>query len=143
MTKHHPGTLYAYGRVLWTDLAAALGGATTGWADYHGFHIGACPVQAPPYTHLWAWTDGWLLRARIDGADAIAGVLVIGDDPIPHGLTPVRSEPVRYSVTHTARTWLADAKRVGPLPPEVTGRTVTLYEVAGENPLTFIQMKNR
>jgi len=34
--------------------------------NYHGFHIGGLPAAPPPYTHLWAWSPGWLIRLRVD-----------------------------------------------------------------------------
>lgn len=136
-------TLYGHGRLPWASLAAALPAATTAWADYDGFHIGACPAQAPPYTHLWAWTPQWLLRARIDGATAIVATLGTGaldtGGAVPAGLTPVHTEQVWY-VTRVAHTWPATEKRVGRLSPEVTDRQVTLYEVGGQHPITFVGM---
>jgi hypothetical protein len=139
MTDRRSATLHGYGRLSWTALTAALRGVSTAWADYDGFHIGACPAEAPPYTHLWAWTDGWLLRARIDGACAIAGILETGGTA-PAALIALRSEPVRY-LTRSAHSWPTTEKRVGQLPPEVAGRHVTLYEVDGEHPLTFVRLE--
>ncbi|GLI00902.1 hypothetical protein [Phytohabitans aurantiacus] len=139
MTDRRSATLHGYGRLPWTDLTAALSGVSTAWADYDGFHIGACPAKAPPYTHLWAWADGWLLRARIDGTCAIAGILETGGSA-PAGLIALRSEPVRY-LTRAAHTWPTTEKRVGRLSPEVAGQHVTLYEVDGEHPLTFVRLE--
>ncbi|BCB74577.1 hypothetical protein GCM10022251_82270 [Phytohabitans flavus] len=141
MTERHTATLHGYGRLPWPTLAAALRAVPTAWADYHGFHIGACPDQAPPYTHLWAWTDAWLLRARIDGPSAIVGALEIGP-AAPTGLTALHAEQVRY-VTRTAHTWPAGEKRVGPLPAQVADQQVTLYEVGGPHPITFVRMDGR
>ena len=78
-----PGTapLIAYGRVAWDQITRMLAGAQAAWADYDGFHVGAAPESPPPYSHLWAWTAGWLARIRVDGQHAIAGVLALRGQP--------------------------------------------------------------
>lgn len=141
MRTREAGTLHGYGRLPWTDLVSALHGTTTAWADYNGFHIGPAPQQPPPYTHLWAWSKGWLLRARIDGAQAIVAVLQSGVET-PAGLTPMMSQPVRYT-PRRAHTWPGGEKRVGPLRAEVADRAVDLYEVDGESPITFVALATR
>jgi hypothetical protein len=144
-TPRKPATLHACGRLPWSELLSLIGDAPTAWADYHGFHIGAAPTQPPPYTHLWAWQpggqSGWLLRARIDGAHAIVGVLQIGDDR-PAGLAAHTPEAVRYT-KRTSHTWLGTEKRVGRLHPDVVDRGVQLYEVDGESPVTFVSLDAR
>jgi hypothetical protein len=133
------GKLCGYGRLAWPRLAATLHAAHgVAWADYHGFHIGTAPAEPPPYSHLWAWTAGWLLRARLDGTQAIVGGLQL--DAVGPGLTVVESWDVQCEV-RTAHNWSAAAKRVGPLGPEVAGRTVELYEVPGERPITFVRVR--
>jgi hypothetical protein len=135
-------TLHGYGRLPWSALVAALAAVPAAWADYHGFHLGQAPSQPPPYTHLWAWTPGWLLRGRIDGAHVIAAVLQM-DGTIPSGLTP-RSSPQQVSYVHRlSRTWPGAEKRVGPISPDLADRAVHLYEVGGEYPVTFVRLEPR
>ncbi|HVB41444.1 MAG TPA: hypothetical protein VNF47_01900, partial [Streptosporangiaceae bacterium] len=128
--------LVGYGRLEWSELARILGGAQTAWAGYDGFHIGHAPSAAPPYSHLWAWTDQWLIRARIDGDQAIVGALILAAAPAG---APARlmTENVRYERA-TARTWDADEKRVGPMAPAQAGRPVDVFLVSGAHPVTFV-----
>lgn len=130
------GELLGYGRVSWDQLTAMLNGVQAAWADYDGFHIGTPPASPPPYTHLWAWTNDWLARARIEGDFAIVGVLALNGRP-PAAPAVKLTEPVRYQVTR-ARTWPQDEKRVGELPTEVAGRPIDLYLIPGEHPATFV-----
>src|SRR2546425_528734 len=102
--------LIGYGRVGWEELTGMLAGAEAAWADYSGFHTGAVPATPPPYSHLWAWTDRWLARARIDRDAAIIGILAVGGEPEP--APPVTlSESVRYQRV-LAGTWPENEKRV-------------------------------
>lgn len=138
MTTTNEAVLHAYGRLPWTDLLAAVDAAPAAWADYDGFHIGHCPDQPPPYTHLWAWTANWLLRARIDGGQAIVAVLQIGELDLKR-LTPRWSQPTGYELRHS-HTWAGTDKRVGRLAPHVADRSVDLYEVGGKSPITFVRL---
>ncbi len=132
-------TLHAYGRIPWVGLAAVLDEATTAWADYHGFHIGHAPTEAPPYSHVWAWTGNWLLRARIDGSHAIVAVLCMAGPP-PAGLPT--SVPERVHVTQRrSNTWPSETRRVGPLADTVGGRSVLLHQIDGERPVTFVELR--
>jgi hypothetical protein len=133
-------TLHGYGRIPWPDLAVALADADSAWADYHGFHIGQCPAQPPPYTHLWAWHADWLLRARIDGRDAIVGALLLGDVG-PPGLTSLLTDRTDC-VRREGHTWPAEEKRVGPVPAALAGRDVDLYQIAGAHPVTFVRLRS-
>ena len=45
--------LSGQGEVEWSQLRKEAGGLTCAWADYDGFHIGPCPDEAPPYSHIW------------------------------------------------------------------------------------------
>lgn len=131
--------LIAYGRVSWPQVARILAGSEAAWADYDGFHIGAPPTSPPPYTHLWAWTTDWLARIRIDGQNAIAGVLSLRAQP-----ANPPPEQWRQNVTFRharSQTWLPTEKRVGPLRPEITGKTADLYLVTGEHPVTFVRVQ--
>lgn len=133
-----PATFTSYGRVPWAALTQALRGATAAWADYDGFHIGEAPVAAPPYTHVWAWADDWLLRARIDGEQAIVATLhLTGRAPVD--IDPgAPASPVKVT-RYLSRTWPSDEQRVGPLAEEVTGRLVELYQLDGTHPITFVR----
>ena len=127
--------LIGYGRLTWDQLLATIAGAQAAWADYEGFHVGAAPQEPPPYSHLWAWTEQWLLRARIDGAGAITGALALTAEP-QAAAEPKLREQVSYQRL-SAHTWPADEKRIGPLDPHIAGRPVSLYVVAGPSPVTF------
>jgi len=152
---HGGGVLAAYGRIGWAQVAGIVGDAQCAWADYTGFHIGPLPAQAPPYTHLWAWTGSWLLRARVDGQEAIVGLLQpdadgpadTDGDAHPDAAPPVAGrhparQPVRY-VRYTAQTWPGAEKRVGPLHPDLTGRPVQLFQISGKRPVTFVRLAQR
>jgi hypothetical protein len=135
-----PGTadLIGFGRIGWDQLLRMLGGAQAAWADYDGFHIGPAPAAPPPYSHLWAWTDRWLIRVRIDGGQAIAGALVLTAAP-DHAPPHTTTQTVRY-LRVTAHTWADSEKRVGRLAPGITGRPADVYLVSGENPVTFVSL---
>ena len=130
------GELIGYGRVSWHQLAVMLTGSHAAWADYNGFHVGPPPDGPPPYTHLWAWTAGWLARARLDGDTAIVSVLALTGEP--QSTPPVQlREAVPFQRTQ-AKTWPADEKRVGEQAEEVASRTVDVYLIPGQRPITFV-----
>jgi hypothetical protein len=137
-----PGSanLAGYGVRSWTELRAMLADTTAAWADYDGFHVGPPPLEAPPYSHLWAWTADWLLRARIEGQRAVVGVLVLRGDPPAGGSGPVQTWPVEYQRL-TSRTWLATESRVGPIQDEVANRLVDQYLLSGQRPTTFVAVR--
>lgn len=130
--------LLGYGRMEWAAFRSMLGDAETAWADYDGFHVGRAPDAAPPYSHLWAWTSQWLIRARVEGDQVIAGALIL-ESPPPSAPEAALTEPVSYERA-TARTWGQDENRVGPLPAGLVGRPVEVYLVAGERPVTFVAL---
>lgn len=131
-------TLIAYGRIGWPQVARMLTGAQAAWADYDGFHVGTPPQSPPPYSHLWAWTTDWLALIRVDGQEAISGVLSLqaqpASPPAEHWRQDVKFRKVR------SQTWQPEEKRVGPLRPEVAGQAADLYLVAGEHPVTFVRV---
>jgi hypothetical protein len=128
--------LLGYGRVRWDQLTRMLSDAQAAWADYNGFHIGAPPATPPPYSHLWAWTDAWLARARIDADTAIVGVLALNGRPQP--APPVTTtETVHFQIAH-ATTWQQNEKRVGELAAHMAGRPMDIYLIPGEHPVTFV-----
>lgn len=136
-----PGTatLIAYGRVAWDQITAMLAGAQAAWADYDGFHVGASPESPPPYSHLWAWTEDWLARIRIDGTHAIAAVLALRGQP---GNPPPEQwrQDVQF-LEAQSQTWPPTEKRVGRLGPDVAGQPADLYLVTGERPVTFARIR--
>ena len=129
-------TLIGYGRIHWGQLTGLLADAEAAWADYSGFHIGPVPAEAPPYSHLWAWTKGWLARARIDNGTAITGILVLSRAP-SSGLAAMCRETVKYQHAQAA-TWSPTEKRVGRLPGDIAGRPMDLYVISGGHPITFV-----
>jgi hypothetical protein len=131
-------TLHGYGRITWPTLAQALNGLDAAWADYDGFHIATTPTQPPPYTHLWAWSTHWSIRARIDQDHTIVAALHLhGNDPPP--LTPILTETVRYTRIHTS-TWPAGEQRIGPLPAALADRKFQLDCIEGPRPITFVRL---
>lgn len=133
------GTLVAYGRVPWPQVTRLLAGSQAAWADYHGFHFGTPPESPPPYSHLWAWTEDWLARIRVDGQHAVAGILSLGGEPATPPPERWRAEVKVRQVR--SQTWPPTEKRVGELLPEVAGRTADLYLVTGEQPVTFVRVR--
>ena len=123
--------LEGWGEVGWSRLVEAADGMTCAWADYEGFHIGPCPAQAPPYSHIWGWNaDGTtLFRGRIDAGRVTVGWLrAEGGD----------GEPVDC-VAHGMFTWRPDHERLrirssGELIPP----TMRAIEVLGPRPVTFV-----
>jgi hypothetical protein len=70
--------LAGLGRRGWNDVRQLCAGMTCAWADYDGYHLvkdDGCPADAPPYSHLWAWSPDQLVRVRVDGDHAVVGVL--------------------------------------------------------------------
>lgn len=134
--------LIGYGRLSWNQLRTLTRDAAAAWADYDGFHISpAPPDDPPPYSHLWAWTDRWLIRARIEGTTAITGALILTAEPAdgPPGL-------LREKVTYQrvmAGSWPSTERRVGPLDLGVAGRPVSLYLISGTHPVTFVAVSPR
>ncbi len=140
MSRTVEATIHGYGWVSWADLHRALlnAGAVASWADYDGFHIGEAPMQAPPYSHLWAWNgNNWALRARIEGDRAVVGLLAI-DGPGPDIGKPI-GKPQRVTcVVNDVESWPAKEERVSEQHPNVAGQRFRLYQTSSENPLTFV-----
>jgi hypothetical protein len=135
-----PGTatLIAYGRLPWDQVAPLLAGTQAAWADYRGFHIGTPPQSPPPYSHLWAWTEDWLARIRIDGQHTITGILALHRHPQDAPPEQWRQD-VQYQLVRS-RTWPPAEKRVGPLASDVAGRNADLYLVTGDHAVTFVSI---
>lgn len=130
--------LNAYGWRPWDEVRSLVGAAMCAWADYTGFHVGECPDEAPPYSHLWAW-DGAatrLLRVRIDDAVGVVGILCRdGAAASPSGLTPLSSEDVLVE-SRLGLPW-GDDKRVH---TSTITTTMTLHELLRPLPVTFVSM---
>ncbi|SDQ35302.1 hypothetical protein [Actinopolyspora saharensis] len=89
----------------WKHLHELTHGWTAAWADNHGFHLDAVPAEPPATTHLWAWTTGRWLRARIDAPHWWAVVLAVGDTTIePSWRREVTDLPEVSPVLHWAAT---------------------------------------
>lgn len=134
-------TLLGWGRQPWSFVVALTDGLTCAWADYAGFHVGACPPDAPPYSHLWAWHDDaeTLVRVRIDLDAAIVGALIVRPDAFPQAENPpvlVEKVPV---VIETLLTWPPEHRRVGvQRDPHTLAGPVTAVRVLSAMPVTFI-----
>ena len=132
--------LSGQGEVEWSQLRKEAGGLTCAWADYDGFHIGPCPDEAPPYSHIWGWNrdGGVLLRGRIDAGRVIAGWL----RKTPSGGEKEKKVP---TVTRQVITWKPDHER---LKINFAGEKANWpekmqsVEVLGENPVTFMKEEN-
>lgn len=134
--------LIGYGRLSWDQFRALIDDLPAAWADYDGFHISpAPPNDPPPYSHLWAWTNRWLIRARIEGATAITGALILTGEPAPGPPAALR-EKVTYQRVN-AGNWPSAERRVGPLDPGVADRPVTLFLISGTRPITFVAVDPR
>lgn len=130
--------LHGWGRQPWSTLVRIATNLTCAWADYGGFHVGPCPTSAPPYTHLWGWSkDGTvLLRARIDGEEAIIGVLAseVLDARLPK---PSLSEAATVEET-PARAWPDHHGRIAAQEPGVLSPTLKLVTALGPQPVSFV-----
>jgi hypothetical protein len=64
------------GRMSWSQaVVGPLAGAACLWQDMDGLHVSAALGAYPPTSILWAWhPDSWLVRARLDGDDALIAV---------------------------------------------------------------------
>ena len=134
--------LIGYGRLPWDQLRALIRDSPAAWADYDGFHISpAPPDDPPPYSHLWAWTNRWLIRARIEGTTAITGALILTAEPADGPPALLREKATYQRVM--AESWPSAEQRVGPLDPAVAGRRVTLYLISGTRPVTFVAVNPR
>jgi hypothetical protein len=138
-TQTGTAELAGYGHMTWDAFRGLLGDAQAAWASYDGFHIGSAPAEPPPYSHLWAWTSQWLIRARIDRGQVIAGALILASRPAV--TEPALAERVSYQRV-TALTWAPGEERVGPMKASVAGRQVDLYLVSGERPVTFVAVRS-
>ncbi|MBO3752846.1 hypothetical protein J5X84_42930 [Streptosporangiaceae bacterium NEAU-GS5] len=119
-------TLTGHGRIPWDRARTLLDGFTCAWADLDGFNLGPASQEPPLTTHLWAWRDQVLFRARMDGAECILGRLDLsGGD-------------VQVAERHCT-TWPHGEGRVS-VADDWRSRPVTLYEVAGQMPLTFARL---
>lgn len=116
--------LHGLGVVPWERVRQTCAGLQCAWADYDGFQGGDCPPEAPPYSHLWAWSPDRLVRVRIDGVSGILGVLTRGPTPLDGTVDP---ESVDVAVT-TAMAGDGDA----------AGQPTTLVRVIGPMPVTFV-----
>lgn len=133
-------TLHSWGRLDWADIVGVLRGSTAAWADYGGFHLGPCPADAPPYSHLWAWTEDWRFRVRIDED---GGYLAALGDSTPPPSTPETVAPSHGVVVREAHgiPWGDDGqvpKRVTELASTI--KTIHLFETLEPMPMTFVSV---
>ena len=120
----------------WPDLVAALTGWRAAWADLDGMHVDvALPANLPLTSHLWAWTTGGWLRARVDGPRWWASALLDGSNPVPCELWRPRNDspdidtPVEVTVDRI-RSWSV----------ETEGRVAQMRIAAGTVPATMWQL---
>jgi hypothetical protein len=121
--------LVARGRLTWSAIRSLVGDRTCAWGDLDGFHVGAVPDSAPSYSHFWSWQDTenghetWLLRARIDGDEAIVGLLQSAEPEY---------EAERVDVTiRRAESWGSDQR----IPIHI------LHETSDLHPIVFVSLR--
>lgn len=130
------GTLVGLGNVTWQLVHDVCAELTCAWADYGGFHIGECPISAPPYSHLWAWSsDGdTAVRVRIDAGRPIVGLLLVGGQPVPRDAVLAEDVTIYGGVV---RAWPTNDRSIGKQGTGVLTDMRTL-DVIGQVPLRFI-----
>jgi hypothetical protein len=70
------------GYLPWAQVLAELQGLTCTWADYTGLHETDHLERlrtAPPYSHVWGWSDDRLVRVRVDVDEGVVAVLTSVD----------------------------------------------------------------
>ncbi|MGL5862187.1 MAG: hypothetical protein ACRCY9_13125 [Phycicoccus sp.] len=130
---HH---LIGLGMLDWEQIRDLCAASTCAWADYDGFHIEPAdqlPQEAPPYTHLWAWSPRHLIRVRLDGPGGVVGVLIPNTDgPDAHAEMEPATWPhpqiseLATVVEHTVTNFKEDSG------------TTRLVQVVGPMPITFV-----
>ncbi len=129
-------TLHGWGTLPWEQIVEILGDAEAAWADYEGFHIGRCPMEVPPYSHLWAWSPKWRFRIRIDGDSGV--VAALGDAAAPPGAPTLHTREVAVH-QYPAIPWAGDAQiSVGASRLIETIGQITLTETLEPMPMTFV-----
>ena len=134
--KIHDMYLTGHSRLPWKQIVELLADTRCAWADYNGFHVGEpCPNQAPPYSHLWAWTTDptRLLRVRVDGEEGIVGEL--SDDEPPPGYPVPQKIRVRVN---TSLPWGDDGQIDRGVESPVRNGVFTLYEPQLPVSVTFV-----
>lgn len=127
-----PMYLKGYGRLSWSDARELTDGLKCAWADYQGFHVDQlCPHEAPPYSHLWAWSEDFsrLVRVRIDEDEGIVGIL---STAYADGATPVDV------VQSTGIPWGHDGQLGQRLPQHIAEGIFHLFEPLVPLPATFV-----
>lgn len=122
--------LRGLGRVPWAAVTEELATMTCSWADLEGWHVEAAPGRAPVATHLWGWSGPRWARVRVDGDEAIVGIL-----DMDHGAD---GEEVSVTRQHSV-LWDVDDPRIPATSLHWLGMTVTLLIVEGLRPVTFVE----
>lgn len=133
-------TMHGWGEIEWSAIQRVIGDATCAWADYQGFHIGECPDEIPPYSHVWAWNDDLsrLFRVRINGDSAILGALT--SDPAIHWDVPAKRSTGSIEINQYEGFPWRDDKRVRQSDFDITG-TIRLFETVQLTPVTFVGLR--
>lgn len=137
-TDQNDRTLQGFGVRPWTWVKEIVTDLTCAWADTRGFHVGTCPTDPPPYTHLWAWDSGAsrLVRVRLDVGNAIVGVLSTQGQEVL-GQLPAISERVKVRVAQ-AHTFRSEDTRIGAQAAGTLPGRVSTFTVVGPMPITFV-----
>ena len=141
-TPPQDGSLVGYGEQGWSQVAELLKGMTAVWFGIDGPQTGPVPPAAPiGATHLWAWSEKRLARARIQDGKAIMALLCLSEADVPS--SPVCPEKVEYTLIDDASTMDIDDGRIGMNPEshKLVQRTTDVYIVNGATPLEFIKLR--
>lgn len=108
-----------------TDLAAAHRKMVFVWCDLDGLHYGRTPDRAPGATHIWGWTQGTALLARLEQSAVVAGTLL---------RRSTTGDVVRVTVRPLVK-WRQDTDdpmhHIGELPGELHALRLVTLEVPG------------
>lgn len=132
------GRLVRHGWQPWSRVVQHLVGAHCLWLDVDGLQRGAASASFPPGgTHLWAWADRRLFRARLDIGSAV--------------LTELELEPITSQDICEVRRWLSptwppgEGRIAGASGREAwTGKEAEVFEVRrhGGEPIIFFRFQD-
>lgn len=129
--------LTGHGRVPWDEARLLIDGSMCAWAGLDGWQVATAPQQAPIATHLWAWSDGRWARLRLDRGDAVVAVLSAAEPAAGSGSGVTEEVEVRVV---EAVPWSPTDGRLPKASRSVVGDPVTLLEVIGASPVTFVAL---
>ncbi len=129
-----PVTLQRLGELGWSALRELLlaDAATCAWSDYSGFQLApalALPDGIPPTTHLWAWGERYVVRARLDVDRALVAALAEAGG---------EGEQVQVAVRR-GHPWSDADVQIGRADAPLPSAPFELLELTGASPATFVR----